>query len=118
VHDFRRLLVWQKSRVLVRNVYELTRPFPNTERFGLTQQTRSAATSIAANIAEGCGRYGGKEFARFLSVSLGSAFELESHLELARDLGFANPQEVESLLKDCSEVRRMLVAFSKSLNQR
>ncbi len=117
MQDFRSLLVWQKSRTLVRGIYELTRRFPSTERFGLTQQTRSAATSIAVNIAEGCGRYGRREFGRFLSVSLGSAFELESHLELARDLGFADPHLVDVLLGDCSEIRRMLVAFSKSLNQ-
>lgn len=118
VRDFRQLHVWQKGRVLVHGIYELTGSFPTAERFGLTQQTRSAATPVVANIAEGCGRYGGKEFARFLSVSLGSAFELESHLELARDLGFADPDRIGALLGDCSEVRRMLVALSKTLNHR
>ena len=89
--------VWQKSRLLVNAVYELTGSYPSAERFGLTQQTRSAATSVAANIAEGCGRYGRKEFARFLSMSLGSAFELESHLELARHLGYAGKDDAEGL---------------------
>ena len=115
MQDFRRLRVWQKARLLVRVTYGLTACYPRAERFGLTAQSRSAATSIAANIAEGCGRFGRREYARFASMALGSAFELESHLELARDLGFAQVGEAETALALCSDIRRMLVTLIRRL---
>ncbi|HXJ93219.1 MAG TPA: four helix bundle protein [Terriglobia bacterium] len=68
------------------NIYKATRTFPRDELYGLTSQTRRAAASVAANIAEGCGRMGGAEFSRFLQIAMGSASELEFHLLLAHDL--------------------------------
>jgi four helix bundle protein len=90
VQDYRHLKVWEKAHQLTLAVYKATVPFPKDELYGLTSQIRRACTSIPANIAEGCGRDGDAEFARFLRIAMGSASELDYHLLLARDLGFLN----------------------------
>jgi four helix bundle protein len=87
MRDFRKLMVWQKAHQLTLGIYELTANFPRDEVYGLTSQVRRAAASIPANVAEGCGRDGDTELARFLRIAMGSANELEYHLILARDLG-------------------------------
>ena len=84
--DFRELKVWQKAHQLTLAVYRTTAAFPREELYGLTSQLRRAGSSIAANLAEGCGRNGDMEFARFCSMAMGSASELEYHLLLAKDL--------------------------------
>jgi four helix bundle protein len=77
MRDFRSLKVWHKSHELTLAIYLATRSFPSDERFGLTSQMRRASSSIPANIAEGCGRDGEAELARFMQISMGSASELE-----------------------------------------
>lgn len=84
--DFRKPKVWEKSHQLALGVYKATVGFPKTELYGLTRQIRRCGASIPANIAEGCGRDGDAELARFLRLSMGSASELEYHLLLAHDL--------------------------------
>ena len=83
VKDFHELKVWQKAHQLTLAVYRITAAFPREERYGLTSQLRRACSSIAANLAEGCGRNGDAEFARFCSMAMGSASETEYHLLLA-----------------------------------
>ena len=87
--DFRTLTVWQEAHQLTLSIYRVTKNFPKDELYGLTSQMRRCSASIAANIAEGCGRRGNAEFARFLQIASGSASELDYHLLLARDLGFS-----------------------------
>lgn len=84
---FRKQKVWGESHDLARNIYKVTKAFPKEEIYGLTAQIRRACASIPANIAEGCGRGGEAELARFLQIALGSASELQYHLILAHDLG-------------------------------
>ncbi len=84
--DFKELKVWEKAHALTLAVYQGTRCFPREEIYGLTSQLRRAASSVAANIVEGCGRRSDGEFTRFLQIARGSASELEYHLLLARDL--------------------------------
>src|SRR5260221_8644903 len=98
--NFRDLKVWQKSYRLTLAVYRATRTFPKEEQFALTSQLRRAASSIPANIAEGCCRNGDAEFARFLHIAMGSASELECHLLLARDLDFLSPEVAQTLESD------------------
>ena len=86
VKDSHELKVWQKAHQLTLAVYQITAPFPREELYGLTSQLRRAAASIPANLAEGCGRNGDAEFARFCSIALGSVSELDYHLLPARDL--------------------------------
>jgi four helix bundle protein len=117
VFDYRDLTVWWKAREVVVSTYELTRQYPAAERFGLTAQTRRAAVSVVANLAEGCGRRGKGELARFVDIATGSAYELECHLLLAHDLGFLSDDGWEGISADVDEVKRMLIGLSRSLRQ-
>lgn len=108
MQDFRKLLVWQKAHQLNLRLYEATNTFPKSELFGLTSQMRRAATSITANLAEGCGRGSDADFSRFVQMAMGSACELESHLELAKDLKMISIVEQRAILDHLIEVKRML----------
>ena len=80
--------MWQRGHELVLAVYQVSARFPADERFGVTSQIRRAAVSIPTNIAEGSGRGGDTEFARYLQIALGSASEVEYLLILAKDLSY------------------------------
>ncbi len=114
--DFRDLKVWAKSHALVLAVYQATAAFPTEEQYGLTNQIRRAASSIPANVAEGCGRGTDGELVRFVRIALGSANELEYHLILAADLGLLPPATQQTLDGELSEVRRMLARLADRLN--
>jgi len=113
---FRDLKVWRKAHALTLAVYKATVAFPKEEMYGLTSQIRRSCESIPANIAEGCGRAGGSELARFLQIAMGSASELEYHLLLAHDLHLLNGTEYGRLEQDVTEVKRMLAAFIQQLH--
>lgn len=113
--DFRKLKVWQKSHAVTLEVYQRTKAFPKEELFGLTSQMRRAAPSISANLAEGCGRSGDAELARFVAIAMGSASELEYHTLLAHDLGFLKSEQYGTLLEEIEQVKRMLASFLKKL---
>ncbi|MGB8990485.1 MAG: four helix bundle protein [Desulfobaccales bacterium] len=115
MQDFKNLKVWQKGHGLTLEIYRTTETFPGNELYGLTSQMRRSCVSIPANIAEGCGRNSDPEFARFLTISMGSAAELEYHLLLARDLGFITQANYEKLDKDTTEIKQMLTNFIKKL---
>jgi four helix bundle protein len=114
--DFRQLSVWSKAHDLTLLVYKSTASFPKDEMFGLTSQTRRAAASIPANIAEGCGHNGDAELARFMRIALGSASELEYHLLLASELSYLNPAQYEEVSILTVEVKRMLGGFISKLS--
>lgn len=115
MRDFKTLQVWQKSHALVLALYRITGTFPKDEMYGLTSQIRRAAVSIPANIAEGCGRNGDAELARFLQISMGSASEVEYYLQLALDLSFIRLEVFTPLERDLVEVKRMLNSFLQKL---
>jgi four helix bundle protein len=115
VQDYRNLKVWERAHQLTPAVYTTTGTFPKDELYGLTSQIRRSCSSIPANIAEGCGRDGDAEFARFLRIAMGSASELDYHLLLARDLGFLPATDYERLENELREVRRMLNVFIQKL---
>ncbi len=105
-NSFKDLIVWQKSYRLVLEVYKITRDFPKSETYGLSQQMRRAAVSIPSNIAEGYGRKHKNEYNQFLSIAHGSLLELETQCLLSNDLKYTNECEnVNILLK---EVGKML----------
>ena len=114
--DFRDLQVWQKAHELVLSIYRESMTLPADERYGLTGQLRRAAISIPANIAEGCGRGGDREFARFLQIALGSSSELEYLLLLARELDLMNATTHLQLEQHTIEVKRMLTGLVRKLN--
>jgi four helix bundle protein len=97
-------------------VYKATRTFPKEEMYGLTSQLRRAASSIGANIAEGCGRRSDPEMRRFLQIARGSANEVEYHLLLARDLQFLTEDDFKDLEAAALEIQRMLASFVQRLS--
>jgi four helix bundle protein len=97
-HNFRELLVWQKSMELTTQVYELSKQFPKTEQYGLTSQIRRCAVSIPSNIAEGAGRDTKPQFAHFLAIAQGSAFELETQLLLTERLGLTQNSDIQNTI--------------------
>ena len=115
VQDFRELKVWQKAHELTLAVYEATAAFPRDEKYGLTNQIRRSCSSIAANLAEGCGRSGDAEFARYCSIAMGSASETEYHLLLARDLRMITPVDYEELCRRVTELKRMPTGLTQKL---
>lgn len=116
MRDFKELKVWQKAHQVALDVYRHSKSFSADERFGLTAHLRKTATSVASNIAEGCGRGGEKELARFLSIAAGSASELEYQLLLAHDLEYLPSDAHSNLTEQVTEVKRMLYRFMQSLN--
>jgi len=108
MRDFRQISVWAKARALTLQIYKTTATFPREERYGLTSQLRRAAASIPANIAEGYGRVGDAELARFLQIGMGSAYEVEYHLLLANDLDFLTDSDHQHLQSLTVEVKKML----------
>lgn len=111
MQNFRDLKVWDKSHSLALVVYRATVKFPREELYGLTSQMRRAAVSVPANIAEGCGRGGGPDFARYLQIAAGSASELEYFFILARELSLLNPDQERHLASEVTEVKRMLTSL-------
>lgn len=107
--------VWHKGHELTLDVYKVTASFPRSEQYGLTSQMRRAASSIPANIAEGCGRYGNAELKRFLQIAMGSASELEYHILLTRDLAYIDGQTYDTVNRQVISVKRMLASLIVSL---
>ena len=114
--DFRELKVWQKAHRLTLDIYRATSTFPKDELYGLTSQVRRSCVSIPANLAEGCGRRGDAELARFVQIAMGSASEVEYHLLLAHDLGLLDSSGHGKLARQVTEVKRMLASFIQKLN--
>jgi four helix bundle protein len=113
--DYRSLKIWLSSHSLTLVVYRLTKSFPKDELFGLTSQIRRSASSIPANIAEGCGRDGDPELKWFLNIALGSACELDYHIFLAGELGYVDKATAENVGREIMQLRRMLGAFIRKL---
>jgi four helix bundle protein len=115
MQDFKNLSVWQMARRLTKSVYELTADFPGSEEFGLKAQMRRASVSICANVAEGCGRRGDREFRRFVDVAMGSACELECETILCFDLAFITEAVQEQILDVLIQIKRMLSGLAGTL---
>ena len=113
--DFRDLQVWEKAHSLTLASYRATDTFPKAETYGLTIQIRRCAASIAANIAEGCGKRGNGEFQRFLNIACGSASKLEYHFLLAVDLTFLRDLDYQKLNHAVVEVKRMLASLARKV---
>ncbi len=112
---FEKLAVWQKSVVFAETIYGETRLFPEAERFGLTQQIRRAATSVASNIAEGSARPD-PDFARFLGYAAGSLYEVVTQAFIARRQGFLVEDAFTKIYRDAEEISRMLTGLRDSLS--
>ena len=111
MRDFKEIKVWAKAHSLTLEIYKVTAGFPREERYGLTSQLRRSCSSVPANIAEGFGRGGNAELARFLQIGMGSASELQYHVLLAKDLNLLTKTIYEQLEERVIEVKRMLAAL-------
>lgn len=111
MRNYRDLQVWNKAHRLTLELYRMSRTFPREEMYGVTSQLRRAASSIGANLAEGCGRRTSAELARFVRIAMGSASELDYHLLLCHDLGFIKTEIFRRAEKDLIEVRKMMSSF-------
>lgn len=116
VRDYKELKVWQRSFELTKEIYLITKRFPEDEKYGLMSQIRRAAVSVPSNIAEGANRGSTKEFIRFLYISIGSSAELETQLLLGEELEFLNKSIDESKEK-LQEVIKMLNGLIRSLKR-
>jgi four helix bundle protein len=116
MHNFKELRIWQKSIDLTVNVYTALSTFPDAEKFGLISQMKRASVSISSNIAEGAGRNSDKEFRHFLSISLGSIFELETQLIISNRLGLVDNETAQELNDRITELQKMIFALMKTIS--
>jgi four helix bundle protein len=116
--DFHDLTVWQRAIELTVCIYRLTQRFPKEEMYGLVSQLRRASVSVASNIAEGRGRLNPAEFRRFLGIALGSTFEVQTQLIVARRLNFGNEKTIDEAAALGNQVSKMLTSFIQKLGSR
>ena len=116
MRKFKELEIWKESRILTKDIYILTNHLPQEEKFGLTSQIRRCVISIPANIAEGAAKDSQKDFLRYLQISLGSSFELESHLILCVDLEFLNNEITEVHLQTIERLQKSIASLIKYVN--
>jgi four helix bundle protein len=116
MQDFRKLVVWQKAHKLILDIYIFTKKFPKEELYGITSQIRRAAASITANISEGCGRKTKADFARFLTMALGSTNEVEYFLLLSKDLEYLDIDKYDLLTRQLVEIRKMLLSLENKIS--
>lgn len=115
MRNFRKYNIWTDSVNFVTETYSLTRSFPSYEKFGLADQLQRASVSIASNIAEGASRESEKEFAHFLQISLGSAYEVETQLIIANRLYYINNNQLDNQTQKLNSIERRLTEMIKKL---
>ncbi len=113
-YAFENLEVWQKSRILVKSVYQLTNTFPNDGKYELTSQLRRASISVSSNIAEGSTRWSHKDQARFYEIAFGSLIEVLNQLILSDDLNFLPGDSMKNIRTDIDSIDRMLNSLHQS----
>ena len=107
--------MWRRAIELCVAIYKITASFPDSERFGLTNQLRRAAVSVSSNIAEGYGRTSRGEYVQFLGHARGSNCEVQTQLVIAKALGFVSDVQLQETARIADEIGRMLVAMIKKL---
>ncbi|OAN63447.1 four helix bundle protein [Balneola sp. EhC07] len=115
IKTFRDLKIWQQSMELVTEIYRATSSFPEEEKYGLTSQLRRSSVSIPSNISEGFGRNSQGDFKRFVNISMGSLFELQTQIEVAKNLEFISKEIFENLYDRSREIERMMSSFIRTL---
>ena len=117
MRNYKQIIAWQLADELTIHSYSLTKKFPQDELFAMTSQLRRAAYSVPSNIAEGAGRKTDADFKRFLDISMGSLFEVEYFLHLARRLNYINDVEYNQINALCTDSIKCLRGFINSLNR-
>ena len=115
--NFKELRIWQKGMDIAVNCFRLTEEFPKEEKFGLSIQITRAGVSIPSNIAEGSSRSSEKDYARFIEISMGSSYELETQLLIAQRLSYGNQSLLSQTITDVNDEQKMLMGFGSKLNK-
>lgn len=115
IKSFRDLNVWKDGIKLVKNIYEITKTFPNSEIYGLTSQIRRAAVSVPSNIAEGHTRRHTAEFKQFLFIALGSLAEVETQIVIACELGYIEKEHNESTIQNIAILSKQIRSLISKL---
>ena len=118
VLHYKDLLIWQRSMLLAKTIYRLTRGFPGEERYRLASQMRRAAISVPSNIAEGQARRGTREFVQSLSHATGSLAELEKQILLSVEMGYIRSNDADPVASEIREIQRMVAAIQRKLAAR
>ncbi len=118
ISSFKDLKIWQKSMILINQIYTLSKDFPANEKFGLTSQINRASVSIASNIAEGWGRESKKSFIQFLKISRGSLFELDTLLIIAVNQNYLKDSDYDQLLIQVNEIGKMINSLIFSIEKK
>lgn len=113
MRNFRKLNIWNESIHIVTIVYELIKKLPDSEKFGLYSQLSRAVVSIPSNIAEGCAKDSQKDFARFLKISLGSSFEVETQIVICTKLSYISTKESELIIHRINTLQKSINALIK-----
>ena len=113
--NFEKLDAWKRAIALADLIYRATKTFPTDERYGLTNQIRRAVVSISSNLAEGCSRSSQQDFARFVEIATGSAFEVASQAVIARDQGYLSATDFKLIQDGALEITRMLSGLRQTL---
>ncbi|MCD4833496.1 MAG: four helix bundle protein [Bacteroidales bacterium] len=117
MHNFKELIVWQKARKLVKEIYLILKSFPDEEKYGIVSQIKRASISIPANIAEGAGRNTDNDFCRFLDIANGSSYELETLIILSLDLDFLKESDYNNLINEIEEIQKMIYSLRNKIKK-
>ncbi len=117
MHNFKELIVWQKARKLVKEIYLILKSFPDEEKYGIVSQIKRASISIPANIAEGAGRNTDNDFCRFLDIANGSSYELETLIILSLDLDFLKESDFNILISEIEEIQKMIYSLRNKIKK-
>ncbi len=117
MHNFEKLIFWQKSIELAKEAYIICADLPKDEKFGLVSQIKRSVVSIPSNIADGAGRNNDREFYHFLGIANASSFELQTQLILTRELGLLNAEKVNGLISNLNEIQKMIYSFKSNLKK-
>ena len=115
MHNYKNLHIWQDGIKLARRIYEITSTFPANEKYGIVSQMTRAAVSIPSNIAEGAGRNSNKEFAKFLSIAIGSIFELHTQVVICEQIGYIDSETIKELDQQIYTLQQQINTYKQRI---
>lgn len=115
MHNYKNLHIWQEGINLARKIYEVTGNFPANEKYGIVSQMTRAAVSIPSNIAEGAGRNSNKDFANFLSIAIGSIFELHTQMTICEQIGYINEETTKQLEQQIYTLQQQITTYKQRI---
>ena len=115
MHNYKNLHIWQEGLNLARKIYEVTANFPANEKYGIVSQMTRAAVSIPSNIAEGAGRNSNKDFANFLSIAIGSIFELHTQIAICEQIGYINEETTKQLEQQIYTLQQQITTYKQRI---